>query len=55
MDHLAENNRVWWEGQVTRLERDVIAAERAGDVFLARAHRGALLDAREKLDMQTRP
>ena len=49
MVDLAENNRRWWENQVSRLERALNAAEQAGDNFQARAERAALLDARVKL------
>ena len=48
MVSVAENNRRWWENQVTKLERAVMAAEQVGDSFLARAEGSALQDAREK-------
>ena len=45
---LAEDNRRWWENKVTELVRSVMAAEQAGDTFLALAERTALSDARKK-------
>ena len=45
---LSENNRLWWENQVRKLERSVMAEEQAGDYFLARAERHALSDAKKK-------
>ena len=55
MDHdEAEYHRLWWEGNVKSLERDLVLAEHRGDDFLARAHRHTLVEAREKLAMLTR-